>query len=95
MTDDVKNFIEQEQLLLRDLISQIDRQFGTVTKELTNVSNDDTNKVILLVKTISTMEGQLFAYNKILTMLDNKIKEDLGKSNEIKVIPFVRRNKDD
>lgn len=95
MTDDVKNFIEQEQLLLRDLISQVDRQFGTVTKELTNVSNDDTNKVILLVKTISTMEGQLFAYNKILTMLDNAIKIDLGKSNEIKVIPFVRRNKDD
>lgn len=95
MTDDVKNFIEQEQLLLRDLISQVDRQFGTVSKELTNVSNDDTNKVILLVKTISTMEGQLFAYNKILTMLDNAIKIDLGKSNEIKVIPFVRRNKDD
>lgn len=95
MTDDVKNFIEQEQLLLRDLISQVDRQFGTVSKELTNVSNDDTNKVILLVKTISTMEGQLFAYNKILTMLDNAIKIDQGKSNEIKVIPFVRRNKDD
>lgn len=95
MTDDVKNFIEQEQLLLRDLISQVDRQFGTVSKELTNVSNDDTNKVILLVKTISTMEGQLFAYNKILTMLDNAIKIDQGKVNEIKVIPFVRRNKDD
>ena len=95
MTDDVKNFIEQEQLLLRDLISQVDRQFGTVSKELTNVSNNDTNKVILLVKTISTMEGQLFAYNKILTMLDNAIKIDQGKVNEIKVIPFVRRNKDD
>lgn len=95
MTDDVKDFIEQEQLLLRDLISQVDGQFGTVSKELMNVSNDDTNKVILLVKTISTMEGQLFAYNKILTMLDNAIKIDQGKVNEIKVIPFVRRNKDD
>lgn len=95
MTDDVKNFIENEQLILRDLISQVDRQFGTVTKELMNVSKDDTNKTILLVKTISTMEGQLFAYNKILTMLDNTIKTDQGKVNEIKVIPFVRRNKDD
>lgn len=95
MTDDVKDFIENEQLLLRDLISQVDRQFGTVTKELMNVSNDDINKKLLFVKTISTMEGQLFAYNKILTMLDNAIKIDLGKSNEIKVIPFVRRNKDD
>ena len=95
MTEDVKDFIEQEQSVLRDFISQIDRQFGTVTKELMNVSNDDTNKAIGLVKTIANMEGQLFAYNKIMTMLDNVIKTDQGKVNEIKVIPFVRRNKDD
>lgn len=95
MTDELKDFIAHEQLAIRDLISQLDRQFDTVRKELMNLSNDDTNKVMLLVKTISSIEGQLFAYNKIMTMLDNIIKTDLGKVNEIKVIPFVRRNKDD
>lgn len=95
MTDDVKNFIEQEQLLLRDLISQVDRQFIDVRKELMNLSSDDHNKVILLVKNVAGIEGQLIAYNKIMTILDNTIKTDLGKVNEIKVIPFVRRNKDD
>lgn len=95
MTDDVKDFIAHEQLALRDLISQVDRQFDEVRKELMGIHEYSTEKAIALVKTISTMEGQLFAYNKIMTMLDNKIKEDLGKSNEIKVIPFVRRNKDD
>lgn len=95
MTDDVKDFIENEKLVLRDFISQVDRQFDEVRKELMGIHEYSTEKAIALVKTISSMEGQIFAYNKIMFMLDNKIKEDLRKSNEIKVIPFVRRNKDD
>ena len=95
MTEDVKDFIEQEQSVLRDFISQIDRQFDEVRKELMGIHEYSTEKAIALVKTIANMEGQLFAYNKIMTMLDNVIKTDQGKVNEIKVIPFVRRNKDD
>lgn len=94
MTDELKDFIAHVQLAIRDFISQVDRQCDTARKELMNLSNDDTNKVMLLVKTISSIEGQLFAYNKIMTMLDNIIKTDLGNVNEIKVIPFARRNKD-
>ena len=62
---------------------------------LLDIKNCGKDKIILLVQKAARVEGQLIAYNKVILLLDNIIKTDEGKAHEIKVIPFVRRNKDD
>lgn len=95
MTDELKDFILDERNTLVELISQLDGSFDQIRKELMNTPKDNQDMIILLVQKAARVEGQLMAYHKIIQVLDNVIKTDEGKAHEIKVIPFVRRNKDD
>ena len=95
MTDDVKDFILDERKMLVEFVSQLEGSFDQIRKELMNTPQDNHDAVILLIQKAARVEGQLIAYNKVILLLDNMIKTDEGKAHEIKVIPFVRRNKDD
>lgn len=95
MTDELKNFILDERKMLVEFVSQLEGSFDQIRKESMNTPQDNHDAVILLIQKAARVEGQLIAYNKVILLLDNIIKTDEGKAHEIKVIPFVRRNKDD
>lgn len=95
MTDELKNFILDERNMLIEFVSQLEGSFDQIRKESMNTPQDNHDAVILLIQKAARVEGQLIAYNKVILVLDNMLKADEGKAHEIKVIPFVRRNKDD
>ena len=95
MNNELKNFILDERKMLVEFVSQLEGSFDQIRKESMNTPQDNHDAVILLIQKAARVEGQLIAYNKVILLLDNMIKTDEGKAHEIKVIPFVRRNKDD
>ena len=101
MTDELKGFILEEIDTLNDVINQRKEYYEKCKLQLLAVPNEPDekiriNKTINITNKLSCVEGEIMAYDNIIKALTDILnKDDPDKPKTAKIIPFVRRNKDD
>lgn len=103
MTDELKGFILEEISVFNNVINQRKEYFEKTRMQLYSIPKEDdeklrTNKVMDITNKLSYTEGEIMAYDNIIKALNNILNQDnpiKDMSKLAKIIPFVRRNKDD
>lgn len=101
MNDELKGFILEEIDTLNNVINQRKEYYERCKLQLFSVQNepDDKiriNKTMNITNTLSCVEGEIMAYDNIIKALNDILnKNNPDKPKRAKIIPFVRRNKDD
>lgn len=101
MTDELKGFILEEIDTLNNVINQRKEYYERCKLQLFSVQNepDDKiriNKTMNITNALSCVEGEIRAYDNIIKALNDILnKDNPNKPKTAKIIPFVRRNKDD
>ena len=101
MTDELKGFILEEIDTLNNVINQRKEYYEKCKLQLLVVPNEPDekiriNKTINITNKLSCVEGEIMAYDNIIKALTDILnKDNPDKPKMAKIIPFVRRNKDD
>lgn len=101
MTDELKGFILEEIDTLNNVINQRKEYYERCKLQLLSIQNepDDKiriNKTMNITNVLSCVEGEIMAYDNIIKALNDILnKDNHDKPKTAKIIPFVRRNKDD
>lgn len=101
MTDELKGFILEEIDTLNKVINQRKEYYERCKLQLLSIQNepDDKiriNKTMNITNILSCVEGEIMAYDNIIKALNDILNKDNPvKPKTAKIIPFVRRNKDD
>lgn len=101
MTDELKGFILEEIDTLNNVANQRKEYYEKCKLQLLAVPNEPDekiriNKTINITNKLSCVEGEIMAYDNIIKALTDILnKDNPDKPKMAKIIPFVRRNKDD
>ena len=101
MNDELKGFILEEIDTLNNVINQRKEYYERCKLQLISIQNepDDKiriNKTMNITNILSCVEGEIMAYDNIIKALNDILnKDNPDKPKTAKIIPFVRRNKDD
>ena len=101
MTDELKGFILEEIDTLNNVINQRKEYYERCKLQLFSIQNETDekvriNKTMNITNTLSCVEGEIMAYDNIIKALNDILnKDNPDKPKMVKIIPFVRRNKDD
>ena len=101
MTDELKGFILEEIETLNNIATQRGEYYERCKLQLLSIQNEPDeklriNKVMNITNQLSCIEGEIMAYDNIIKALNDILnKDNPDKPKTAKIIPFVRRNKDD
>ena len=101
MTDELKGFILEEIDTLNNVINQRKEYYEKCKLQLFSIQNEPDEKlritkVMNITNQLSCIEGEIMAYDNIIKALNDILnKDNPDKPKMAKIIPFVRRNKDD
>lgn len=101
MTDELKGFILEEIDTLNNVANQRKEYYEKCKLQLLAVPNEPDekiriNKTINITNKLYCVEGEIMAYDNIIKALTDILnKDNPDKPKMAKIIPFVRRNKDD
>ena len=101
MTDELKGFILEEIDTLNNVANQRKEYYEKCKLQLNSISNEPDekvriNKIMNITNQLSYTEGEVMAYDNIIKALNDILnKDNPDKPKRAKIIPFVRRNKDD
>ena len=101
MNDELKGFILEEIDTLNNVANQRKEYYEKCKLQLTSVQNEPDekvriNKIMNITNQSSFTEGEVMAYDNIIKALNDILnKDNPDKPKTAKIIPFVRRNKDD
>ena len=101
MTDELKGFILEEIDTLNNVINQRKEYYEKCKLQLLAVPNEPDekiriNKTINITNKLSCVEDEIMAHDNIIKALTDILnKDNPDKPKTAKIIPFVRRNKDD
>lgn len=101
MTDELKGFILEEIDTLNNVANQRKEYYEKCKLQLLAVPNEPDekiriNKTINITNKLSCVKGEIMAYDNIIKALTDILnKDNPDKPKMAKIIPFVRRNKDD
>ena len=101
MTDELKGFILEEIETLNNVANQRKEYYEKCKLQLLSIPNEPDekiriNKTMNITNKLSYVEGEIMAYANIIKALNDILnKENPNKPKMAKIIPFVRRNKDD
>ena len=101
MTDELKGFILEEIETLNNVANQRKEYYEKCKLQLLSIPNEPDekiriNKTMNITNKLSCVEGEIMAYDNIIKELNDILnKDNPNKPKMAKIIPFVRRNKDD
>ena len=101
MTDELKGFILEEIETLNNIATQRGEYYERCKLQLVSIQNEPDEKlritkVMNITNQLSCIEGEIMAYDNIIKALNDILnKDNPDKPKMAKIIPFVRRNKDD
>lgn len=101
MNDELKGFILEEIDTLNNVANQRKEYYEKCKLQLNSIPNETDekiriNKIMNITNQLSYTEGEVMAYDNIIKALNDILnKDNPDKSKRAKIIPFVRRNKDD
>lgn len=101
MTDELKGFILEKIDTLNNVINQRKEYYEKCKLQLFSIPNEPDekiriNKTMNITNKLSCVEGEIMAYDNIIKALNDILnKDNPDKPKTAKIIPFVRRNKDD
>lgn len=101
MTDELKGFILEEIETLNNIATQRGEYYERCKLQLLSIQNEPDEKlritkVMNITNQLSCIEGEITAYDNIIKALNDILnKDNPDKPKMAKIIPFVRRNKDD
>ena len=101
MTDELKGFILEEIDTLNNVANQRKEYYEKCKLQLLSIPNEPDekiriNKTMNITNKLSCVEGEIMAYDNIIKALNDILnKDNSDKPKTAKIIPFVRRNKDD
>lgn len=101
MTDELKGFILEEINTFLAVATQRREYYDKCKLELYSIPKEideklRINKVMDITNRLSYTEGEIATYDNLIQTLNDILNQDnLDKPKMAKIIPFVRRNKDD
>lgn len=101
MTDELKGFILEEIEVLNNVMNQRKEYYEKTKIQLYSIPKETDekvriNKVMNITNVLSRVEGEMMAYDGVIKALNDILnKENPDKPKMAKIIPFVRRPKDD
>lgn len=101
MTDELKGFILEEIEVLNNVINQRKEYYEKTKLQLYSIPKETDekvriNKVMNITNVLSRVEGEIMGYDSVIKALNDILnKENPDKPKMAKIIPFVRRPKDD
>lgn len=101
MIDELKGFILEEIEVLNNVINQRKEYYEKTKLQLYSIPKETDekvriNKVMNITNVLSRVEGEIMGYDSVIKALNDILnKENPDKPKMAKIIPFVRRPKDD
>lgn len=101
MTDELKGFILEEIEVLNNVMNQRKEYYEKTKLQLYSIPKETDekvriNKVMNITNVLSRVEGEIMGYDSVIKALNDILnKENPDKPKMAKIIPFVRRPKDD
>ena len=101
MNDELKSFILEEIDTLNNVANQRKEYYEKCKLQLNSIPKETDekvriNKIMNITNQLSYTEGEVMAYDNIIKALNDILnKDNPNKPKMAKIIPFVRRNKDD